>query len=93
MNDALKQRERYYERKRLGLCTRCGAKTLNGTLCEECKIRFGDYLKERRKVFRSKGLCAKCGKRSCKMYLCDICRENEKQNRINRNKRKELKLN
>lgn len=44
-----KEKERYYERKQKGLCTRCGAreKSKKYLLCEKCLKWKHNYIKKR----------------------------------------------
>jgi len=54
----------YRERRRAGLCTRCGGKALKGvTLCEWCLLR--ERLRNRARMARAidLGLCSCCGRR------------------------------
>ena len=60
-----------------GRCVRCGVKLEDGNghaLCPECRAKFGEYLRERRKWFRLSGACIWCGRIAREgRVLCEKC--------------------
>ena len=87
--DRERQRRRYHERKRKGLCVRCAAKAVDGkTRCEQCESKrvtpsaFSQRVYYQRR--RAMGLCVRCGQKATKgQSRCEECRKrgNMKQNR------------
>lgn len=68
-----KNRNWYYRRKELGLCTYCGNKSKdNSTRCESCAQKLSDQKKEiRKEVLDAYGgpICNCCGE-TTEMFLC-----------------------
>lgn len=87
-------KERYYYRKKNGLCVNCGNTAQDGSVfCQKCHDHRLEYQREARELYRKAGLC-KCGReRFGNLKSCEYCLEKKASTSISpfyhRNKSKE----
>lgn len=66
----------YAERKKKGLCTRCGKMAKPGrTRCQTCTSYTADWMQARYDKRRLRGVCVYCGRNKVERFtLCAGCR-------------------
>lgn len=81
-----REKERYYEHKRNGICVRCNRQTTKGSIyCVEHRIKVRDaslrWAKENRnKGYAGAGLCVRCGEKPEEgRKLCHDCLEKQRK--------------
>lgn len=58
------QKKNYWERRKKGLCVKCGKKVTDGkSMCEDCRRELNEYNKQQRQFFIRNGICPECRKR------------------------------